>query len=133
MDIDSDNDTIYVAARDSLYIFDGLSWSSYYFNADLFLMPSLNINYNFEGFGLVFLEAAAYGVSSIGSIDSGCGEAIQNGQTGYLVNPFDFGDIARKMDLILNQDSIDKENCLNWAKQNDIKIKAKELLDFYGR
>jgi len=103
----------------------------YYIKADLFLMPSLNINYNFEGFGLVFLEANAKGVSCIGSVDSGCQEAILEGKTGYLVDPYNPEQIAQKMDLILNQNSINREDCLVWAKQNDIKIKAKELLNFY--
>lgn len=104
---------------------------NYYLNADLFLMPSLNVNHNFEGFGLVFLEANAKGVPCIGSIDSGCQEAILEGKTGYLADPFDFKEIARKIDLILNKNSIDKEACVNWAKQNDIKIKAEALLNFY--
>lgn len=104
---------------------------NYYLNADLFLMISLNINHNFEGFGLVFLEANTKGVPCIGSIDSGCQEAILEGKTGYLVDPFDFKQIAQKIDLTLNQDSINREDCLNWAKQNDIKIKVKELISFY--
>ena len=103
----------------------------YYFGADLFLMPSLHIDHNFEGFGLVFLEAAAFGVPCLGSKDSGSREAILEGETGYVADPFDFKEIARKMDLILNQNTIRGEDCLNWAKQNDIKIKARELLNFY--
>lgn len=110
---------------------DPKNLDNYYINADLFLMPTLNINYNFEGFGLVFLEANIKGVPCIGSINSGCQEAILEGKTGYLVAPFDSKEIAQKMDLILNQSSINREDCLNWAKQNDIKIKAKELLNFY--
>lgn len=104
---------------------------NYYLNADLFLMPSLNINHNFEGFGLVFLEANAKGVPCIGSINSGCQEAILEGKTGYLADPFDFKQTAQKIDLILNQNSIKKEDCFDWAKRNDIKIKAGELMNFY--
>ena len=103
----------------------------YYSNADLFLMPSINVDYNFEGFGLVFLEANNKGVPCIGSKDSGSQDAILEEKTGYLVDPFDFKKIAQKIDLILNQNSIKRENCLTWAKQNDIKIKVKELLNFY--
>ncbi len=105
----------------------------YYFNADLFLMPSININHNFEGFGLVFLEANAKGVPCIGPKNSGCQEAILEGRTGYLITPFDFKGIVQKMNLILKQDSVDKRNCLNWAKQNDIKLKVKEIIKFYNK
>ena len=95
------------------------------------MMLSLNINNNFEGFGLVFLETNTKGVPCIGAKNSGCQEAILDGKTGYLVDPFDFKEVAQKMDLILNKNTIEAENCLNWAKQNDIKIKARELLNFY--
>lgn len=104
---------------------------NYYLNADLFLMPSLNIDNNFEGFGLVFLEANVKGVPCIGSRNSGCQEAIINRKTGYVVDPFDFKEIAQKMDLILNHNSIDRKDCIDWAKQNDIRIKTRELINFY--
>ncbi len=102
-----------------------------YQNADLFIMLSININNQFEGFGLVFLEANASGVPCIGSKNCGAEEAILDGRTGYLVNPYNPKEIAEKINLILNQNSINREDCLNWVKQNDIKIKAGELVDFY--
>lgn len=102
-----------------------------YLNADLFMMLSVNINNNFEGFGLVFLEANTKGVPCIGGKNSGCEEAIINGETGYVADSFNPQEVAQKMDLILNRGTIRPENCLNWAKQNDIKIKTKELVNFY--
>lgn len=39
----------------------------------------------FEGFGIVYLEAAACGVVSIGTLDSGAEDAVVDGSTGYLV------------------------------------------------
>ncbi len=105
----------------------------YYKKADLFLMPSLNIENNFEGFGLVFLEANAKGVPCIGSKNCGAQEAILNGKTGYVVNPYDPKEIATKMDLILNKKTIDSQDCIQWAKENDIKLKIREILDFYQK
>ena len=99
----------------------GAKKQEYYLNADLFMMLSVNINNNFEGFGLVFLEANAKGVPCIGGKDSGCQEAIIDGETGYVVDPLNPKEAAQKMDLILNKNAIKPENCLNWAKQNDIK------------
>jgi glycosyltransferase involved in cell wall biosynthesis len=104
---------------------------NYYFNADLFLMPSINVNNNFEGFGLVFLEANTKGTPCIGSKNCGAQEAILDRKTGYIVDPFNPKEVAEKMDLVLNKNSIRIEDCLNWAKQNDIKIKTKELIEFY--
>ncbi|MBK7642023.1 MAG: glycosyltransferase family 4 protein [Planctomycetes bacterium] len=39
----------------------------------------------FEGFGLVYLEAAACGLPSIGTRESGAADAIRDGETGLLV------------------------------------------------
>ncbi|MBI5363674.1 MAG: glycosyltransferase family 4 protein [Planctomycetes bacterium] len=41
----------------------------------------------FEGFGIVYLEAAACGVPSIGTLDCGAEDAIDDGATGFLVEP----------------------------------------------
>jgi len=41
----------------------------------------------FEGFGIVYLEAAACGVPSIGTLGSGAEDAIVDGETGLLVEP----------------------------------------------
>jgi glycosyltransferase involved in cell wall biosynthesis len=48
--------------------------------ADAFCLPSYA-----EGFGLVFIEAALYGLPRIGFAVGGVPEAIQNGTTGLLV------------------------------------------------
>lgn len=56
-----------------------------YARATVFVMPSMNHGYHFEGFGLVHLEASSVGLPVIGT--SGCGieDAIDDGQTGLLV------------------------------------------------
>lgn len=41
----------------------------------------------FEGFGLVYLEAAACGLPSIGTRGSGAEDALRDGETGLLVEP----------------------------------------------
>lgn len=57
-----------------------------YAAADLFVLPS-----RFEGFGLVYVEAALHGVPSVGYRAGGVPDAILDGETGLLVEP---GDIA---------------------------------------
>jgi phosphatidylinositol alpha-1,6-mannosyltransferase len=42
-----------------------------------------------EGFGLVFLEAAAHGLPCVGGDSGGVPEAVQDGVTGFLVPPRD--------------------------------------------
>lgn len=56
----------------------------------------------FEGFGIVYLEAAAAGIPSIGTRSSGAMDAIVDGQTGLLVDP-EPGDVAAAIaDIIEN-------------------------------
>ena len=55
-------------------------------SSDLFLMPSYREGSSLEGFGITYIEAAAYGVPSIGGIAGGAGEAVIDGQTGWSVD-----------------------------------------------
>lgn len=103
----------------------------FYAKADLFLMLPVSDGNNFEGFGLVYLEASACGVPCLGSRYSGAEDAILDGKTGYLVEPHLAKDVADKIDLILNKKMIDSDVCVSWAKQNDTSIKIKELFEIY--
>ena len=40
-----------------------------------------------EGFGIVFLEAAAAGVPQVAGNSGGAAEAVENGKTGIVVDP----------------------------------------------
>lgn len=56
--------------------------------ADVFVMPSgEGEGRDWEGFGIVFLEAAVLGVPSIAGRSGGAGEAVEHGRTGLLVEP----------------------------------------------
>ena len=50
--------------------------------SDLFIMPSKG-----EGFGIVFIEAAAHGCKIIGGNLDGSTDALLNGELGQLINP----------------------------------------------
>lgn len=54
--------------------------------ADIFLMPNRREPGSVEGFGIVFLEAAAFGVPSIAGADGGTRDAVLDGKTGLVVN-----------------------------------------------
>lgn len=56
-----------------------------YARADVFALPSLNVGWKFEGFGLSLLEASAAGLPVVGSRDCGAEDAVVDGVTGLLV------------------------------------------------
>jgi phosphatidyl-myo-inositol dimannoside synthase len=67
---------------------------SYYAACDIFLMPNRLEGQDFEGFGIVFLEAAAAGKPTIGGTTGGSPEAIAAGQDGLLVEGKDPAELA---------------------------------------
>lgn len=78
----------------------------WYQGADVFAVPSLNIGAQFEGFGLVFLEASAAGLPVIGTRGSGVEEAVIDGRTGLLVPQDDARALAAAILRVLTDDAL---------------------------
>ncbi len=57
--------------------------------ADLFIMPNLEIRDDFEGFGLVALEASGSGLLTLASRVDGIPSAVKDGKNGVLLTPGD--------------------------------------------
>ncbi len=51
----------------------------------------------YEGFGIVYLEAMAYGLIAVGTEAGGAGEVIRPGETGLLIPPGDADALAGKL------------------------------------
>lgn len=78
-----------------------------WYNAcDVFIMPNREIDGDTEGFGMVFLEAAACGKPAIAGDAGGTGAAVQNGVTGYLVKGEDVEKIADTLKNLLINDAL---------------------------
>ncbi|MBA4135721.1 MAG: glycosyltransferase family 1 protein [Opitutus sp.] len=60
-----------------------------YAQADIFAMTSMPHKLSVEGFGLVYLEAGAYGLPVVAHAIGGVPEAVLDGETGLLVPPED--------------------------------------------
>ncbi|ALM10301.1 MAG: glycosyltransferase [Candidatus Peribacter riflensis] len=103
-----------------------------YRSADLLLLPARTTETTFEGFGLVFIEAASYGVPSIGPTTSGAAEAIEEGKSGYRVRPDDAAQIAQRMHSILDEHRIDPETCRAWAQRFSIASMAAAMSGLYA-
>jgi len=74
-------------------------------SADVFAMlcRSRWLGLEQEGFGIVFLEAAAAGVPQVAGASGGAGEAVEDGVTGVMVRrPTEAGDVARAIGGLLD-------------------------------
>lgn len=69
-------------------------------------LNSNNDGLHFEGYGMVILEAGAFGKPAVGSQDTGIEELIKNGITGYLTLQKNHHDIAEKIERVLNEYSV---------------------------
>jgi phosphatidylinositol alpha-1,6-mannosyltransferase len=73
-----------------------------WYNAcDVFVMPNREINGDNEGFGMVFLEAAACGRPVIAGQDGGTGSAVSDGVTGYRVDGKQLESVVEKLADVL--------------------------------
>ena len=52
--------------------------------SDIFVMPSIIHKTSVEGFGIAYVEAAQYGITSLGGKDGGESDAIQHDKTGLI-------------------------------------------------
>ncbi len=69
---------------------------------DIFLMPARDIAGDFEGFGIVYLEANLCGKPVIAGRAGGVSDAVVDGQTGLMVDPENIEDIKRAVLELVN-------------------------------
>ncbi len=68
-----------------------------YRSSDVFVMPTVAGQADREGFGIVYLEAAAYGLPSVATRQPGVDEAVLDGRTGLLVPDGDAEALAQAL------------------------------------
>ena len=73
--------------------------------SNLFVMPSIIYKKSVEGFGIAYIEAAQYGIPSIGGKDGGASDAILDKETGIICDGNNLDDIYSSIDLMLKNNS----------------------------
>jgi len=96
---------------------------------DIFIMPARNIDGDFEGFGIVYLEANLAGKPVIAGDSGGTKDAVQGAYSGILVDPENISRIAgaviglaQDAKLIIKLGEQGRERAINefnWEKQID--------------
>lgn len=101
-------------------------------SCQVFLMPNRTMpDGDTEGFGLVFREANACGKPAIGGRAGGAVDAIDDGDTGYLVDGHNAADIAQKVIQLLDEPALASRmgsQGLEAARRNDVKAVAARFL-----
>ena len=69
--------------------------------SNIFVMPSIKHKTSVEGFGIAYLEAAQYGVPSLGGKDGGASDAIQQDKTGLICDGDNLDDIYSSLNLMI--------------------------------
>ena len=69
--------------------------------SNIFVMPSIIHKNSVEGFGIAFVEAAQYGIPSIGGKDGGAADAIDHEKTGLICDGNELNDVYSSIEHLL--------------------------------
>ena len=69
--------------------------------SNVFVMPSIIHKTSVEGFGIAYVEAAQYGIPSLGGKDGGASDAISHDKTGLICDGNNLDDIYSSLNLMI--------------------------------
>ncbi len=103
----------------------GKNLLEYYQACDVFVMPSRaeekDGKWSGEGFGIAYIEAASFGKPVVAGKYGGSAEAVLDGETGFLVDPADVGEVASTLIRLLKDRSLTKrmgQRGREWIMEN---------------
>jgi len=100
--------------------------------ADIHVMPSVQRGAMIEGFGIVFIEAAAVGIPSIAGEVGGQAEAVIDGKTGLVVDGDNQAQLQAALQSLISNSDLRKQMGVAgryWAAENDWDRIAKKTYD----
>jgi glycosyltransferase involved in cell wall biosynthesis len=122
-----------------LFVAGGVNWISReemkfaYACSDVVVVPSIC----FDSFPRTVLEAMACGRPVIASKFGGASEAVVDNVTGYVVDPRDTGELARRiMELLKNSEKAKQFGAAGLERIKESfsqKVKVQEMFDIYGK
>ena len=97
---------------------------------DILVVPSIN-----EPLGVIVLEAASVSVPAIVFNSGALPEMIENRKTGFIVQEKDYIELAKRIDLLLQNDKLRKDTGKNARKKIEeefsIEDNSKKILNIY--
>lgn len=73
---------------------------------DIFIMPARNIQGDYEGFGIVYLEANLFSKPVIAGLSGGVSDAVVNNLTGLLIDPENISEIKNSILRLKRDESL---------------------------
>ena len=99
--------------------------------SDIFVMPSIIHKTSVEGFGIAYVEAAQYGIPSLGGKDGGASDAINHDKTGLICDGNNLDDIYSSLNSM-----IENKKYLHFgknAKELSFKFDWSNTIDEYKK
>ena len=102
--------------------------------SNIFVMPSIIHKKSVEGFGIAYVEAAQYGIPSIGGKDGGAADAIEHEKTGLICDGNNLDDIYSSINSMLENKKYleygkNAKNTVSKFYWSNIIEKYKEILN----
>ena len=101
-----------------------------YDRADIFAMTSIEYRHSVEGFGLVYLEAAAHGLPVVAHDVGGVSDAVLEGKTGLLVPPHHPAQLTAAFEKLISDAGLRRRLGAAgqvWARRNTWQDSARRL------
>ena len=99
--------------------------------SNIFVMPSIIYKKSVEGFGIVYIEAAQYGIPSLGGKDGGAADAIEHEKTGLICNGNELDEVYSSINSMLENNKY-LEFGKN-AKDNSSKFQWNKIIEEYKK
>ena len=99
--------------------------------SNVFVMPSIIHKTSIEGFGIAYVEAAQYGVPSLGGKDGGAADAIEHEKTGLICDGNELDEVYSSINLMLENNKFHEYG--KAAKENSTKFKWGTIIEEYKK
>ena len=99
--------------------------------SNIFVMPSIIFKQSVEGFGIAYVEAAQYGVPSLGGIDGGAADAIEHEKTGLICDGNEFDGVYSSINSMLENNKFLEYG--KAAKDNSTKFNWDKIIEEYKK
>ena len=99
--------------------------------SNIFVMPSIIYKKSVEGFGIAYVEAAQYGIPSLGGKDGGASDAIVHQKTGLVCDGNELNEIYATISSMLENNKYLEYG--KAAKENSSKFQWNKIVEEYKK